>query len=73
LKKKKKEKNYYIAIKMNKTQIVIIDVIRKDNLYLMTLRNQPETPKFHNKWQFPGGGLEFREHPIETAVREAQE
>jgi mutator protein MutT len=58
---------------MNKTQVVVVDVIQRDNTYLVTRRNQPETPKFHNKWQFPGGGLEFREHPTETAIREAQE
>lgn len=56
-------------------QIVVIIILEKDNKYLLTLRHDidPANAFLHNKWQLPGGGLEFAERPEETAVREARE
>ena len=54
------------------TIIGIIGVIRYKNKYLITRRYDPGTP-FHNRWQFPGGGLEFGEAPEETLKREIKE
>jgi 8-oxo-dGTP diphosphatase len=40
---------------------------------LLTQRYSPTRPHVHGKWHFPGGGIEFGEHPRETAVREVEE
>ncbi len=47
-------------------------VIRDKDKYLITKRYDPGTP-FHNRWEFPGGGLEFGEAPEETLKREVKE
>lgn len=39
---------------------------------LLIQRNEPETHT-HLKWAFPGGRIDFGEHPIDTVVREVQE
>jgi 8-oxo-dGTP diphosphatase len=39
---------------------------------LMVLRNRPGHPA-HNKWELPGGKVEFSEHPLLTAKRETRE
>lgn len=40
---------------------------------LLTQRYQPDMPVSHLKWQTPGGGVEFGEHPLETLKREIYE
>lgn len=41
---------------------------------LLGQRNEPDpTNEFHQKWNFPGGGVDFGEDPKETAVRETME
>ncbi len=40
---------------------------------LLTQRNDPKSKHSHKKWQFPGGGIKFGEHPIDTVRRETQE
>ena len=54
------------------TQVVVLAIIRQNNTYLFTLRND-ENSTLHNKWQIPGGGLEFGEKPEETLHREVRE
>jgi 8-oxo-dGTP pyrophosphatase MutT (NUDIX family) len=54
------------------TQVVVLAIIKKDNKYLFTLRNE-ESSELHNKWQIAGGGLEFAEKPLETLHREVME
>ena len=54
------------------TQVVVLAIIRQDNRYLFTLRND-EGSNNHNKWQIVGGGLEFGEKPLETLHREVLE
>ena len=54
------------------TQVVVLALIKKGNTYLLTLRNDPK-PDMNNKWQIPGGGLEFAETPEETLHREVRE
>lgn len=39
----------------------------------LTLRNEPEDPKFHKKWCIPGGGMEWGETPEQTLIREFKE
>ncbi len=40
---------------------------------LISRRNDPHNRGVHNKWEFPGGKVEFAEHPSETIVRETKE
>lgn len=56
---------------MKHIQPVVLAVIRKSNTYLFTLRvdSHPQM----QKWQIPGGGLEFGESPQETLHREVKE
>ena len=53
-------------------QTIVIGVIRKGNKYLLTKRIHNDK-RFHGKWQFPGGGLEFNENIEECLVREIKE
>jgi len=50
---------------------VVIGVIKKNDKYLLTKRKSPK--KEWNKWQFPGGGLEFFETMEEAVKREIKE
>lgn len=54
-------------------QLVVIAIIKKDNRFLLTLRNEPNNKKFHKMWQLPGGAVEFGEHPEEAVKREMEE
>ncbi|MDA1317326.1 MAG: NUDIX hydrolase [bacterium] len=57
---------------MNYFQPVALAVVQKGNRYLFTLRKDTHAD-FNNKWQLPGGGVEFGEKPEEAVVREARE
>jgi len=59
----------------NRTQVVAIGIVQKGNRYLLTKRIQQDSEDqgFHDKWQFPGGGLEFGESPEQTVIRELKE
>lgn len=58
---------------MKKTQVVVIAVVKKNDKFLLTLRNDPKNPHVHKKWQLPGGAVEFGEHPEEALKREMKE
>jgi len=51
--------------------VVVIGVVKKENQYLLTKRCSPKSE--FNKWQFPGGGLEFGERIDEAVKRELKE
>jgi 8-oxo-dGTP pyrophosphatase MutT (NUDIX family) len=54
-----------------KTMIGVIGLaVNQDYQFLLTQRNQPDTPAWHLKWNIPGGGLEFGEDPITGLERE---
>lgn len=52
-----------------KIQIVVIGIIHKNDKYLLTKRIH-SNKIYHNKWQFPGGGLEFGENFEQCLKRE---
>lgn len=54
------------------TQIVVLALIKQNNTFLFSLRHDPGSD-YHNKWQIPGGGLEFAETPEQTLHREVRE
>ena len=39
----------------------------------LTQRHSPNSPNEHQRWQFPGGAMEFGEHPEQTLRREIEE
>jgi XTP/dITP diphosphohydrolase len=48
-------------------------VINDRGEVLMNLRNDPVNKNAHNKWEFPGGTIDFGETIEESAVREVRE
>ncbi len=40
---------------------------------LLTKRHNPNNPEVHDKWQLPGGSVDFGEHPSQSAIREVKE
>lgn len=53
--------------------IVVALIVNEAGEILLARRNQPDFPDVHNKWEFPGGGLEFGEEPEEALLREIKE
>ncbi|MDO8497786.1 MAG: NUDIX hydrolase [bacterium] len=53
-------------------QVVVIGVIKKGNKYLLTRRIH-DNEIYHDKWQLPGGGLEFGEDVQDALRRELKE
>ncbi|MCX6780547.1 MAG: NUDIX domain-containing protein [Candidatus Magasanikbacteria bacterium] len=48
-------------------------IINERGEILMGKRHDPKNFGMHGRWEFPGGKVEFGEHPEKTVVREAQE
>lgn len=57
-----------------KKQIVIVKSLIVDDGKILLVRRKREWHKeSHDKWEFPGGKIDFGETPEEAAVREAKE
>jgi 8-oxo-dGTP diphosphatase len=56
-----------------KTIVGALGIIEKEGKFLLGLRYEPNSPKLHHKWEFPGGEVEPEETPAETVVREVKE
>lgn len=57
----------------NQFTIVKSLVINKEGEVLFVRRKKEELKQAHNKWEFPGGKIDFGEFPEQTAIREAKE
>lgn len=59
---------------MNKQIPVALGIIVNDKQeFLLTLRNDPENPSMHQKWELPGGGIEKGETGQQAVIREIKE
>jgi 8-oxo-dGTP pyrophosphatase MutT (NUDIX family)/predicted DNA-binding WGR domain protein len=52
---------------------IALACVLHDRQVLLVRRNEPSRPEIHNKWEFPGGKVEFGEAPELTAIREVRE
>jgi 8-oxo-dGTP diphosphatase len=61
--------------KTHKSVTVVCACILKDGgqQILLSMRQAPEVPGLHSKWELPGGKIEFGETPEQTIVREIRE
>ncbi len=52
----------------------VLGIIFNDKKQVLLIqRYNPRSIHSHLKWAFPGGGIEFGEHPNETLIREVRE
>jgi XTP/dITP diphosphohydrolase len=66
--------SFFIRNNFASKQIVVpCAFILHEGKLLMSLRNDPRQPQFHNKWEFPGGGVDPGETLHENVVREVEE
>ncbi len=57
-----------------KQKIIIVGVVSDNkNLILLQSRYEPNNPDAHNKWELPGGKVEFGEPPQNAIEREILE
>src|SRR3989339_42402 len=53
--------------------VVPVAIIIKNGKILVTKRNDPHRPEYHERWEFPGGSMEMGETIEENLIREASE
>lgn len=65
---------YYLQHEYGSRNIVVpLALIIKDGKILSSVRNDPHRPKYHKKWEFPGGSVEIGEEIHENLIREVKE
>jgi XTP/dITP diphosphohydrolase len=65
---------YYLKKQYGARDIVVpCALVIQNGKMLMILRNDPHRPEYHRHWEFPGGGVEFREQMIPNVIRETEE
>ncbi len=65
---------YFIQNQYGARHIVVpFGVVIRDGKMLITKRNDPQRPDFHEKWEMPGGIMEFGVTMEENVVREIKE
>ena len=73
------QRGYINLIKMEqekqRKQFVIVNglVVNKRGQVLFVRRERKWHKEAHNKWELPGGKIDFGENPEKTAIREAKE
>lgn len=61
-------------MKKTKFHLPVLGIIINDKRQVLLIqRYNPKNRYSHLKWAFPGGGIEFGEHPNETLIREVRE
>ena len=62
-------------ISENKKQLMVAIVLVRNNegKFFLQKRLDPLIPEANEKWEFPGGRIEYGENPEETAIREFRE
>lgn len=60
---------------MDKSEVFVVMTLLKNSegKFLAQVRNDPENPIKHNKWELTGGKVEFDETPEQAVVRETKE
>lgn len=53
--------------------VVPVGIVIKEGKMLINKRNDPANPSVHNKWEFPGGSMEWGEQINENLIREVKE
>lgn len=59
--------------KYEKRILPVLAIIFNNKGEILLTRRFDRRSIYHNRWQLPGGGIEFGEHPSDTAIREAKE
>ena len=53
--------------------VAIAIILNEKNEVLLGKRHDPRNRGMHGRWEFPGGKVEFGEHPGQTVKREVRE
>ncbi|MFH1286874.1 MAG: non-canonical purine NTP pyrophosphatase [Candidatus Magasanikbacteria bacterium] len=65
---------YFLQNQFSTKHLVVpIGILVRDGKILITKRNDPHRPEYHQKWEFPGGSVEFGETTKENLIREVKE